>query len=92
MYKKLHLLLNETASTANGNQNGSSVENSERPNPQFDKVWVDTCLRTSNSRYEKLDADLRSYKSNSIKESIRRGHNDMGKHFLNTGNADLKMK
>ena len=33
-------------------------------------------------KLEKLDNDLKNYKSNSIKESIRRGHDDLGDHFL----------
>lgn len=36
-------------------------------------------------KLEKLDGDLKNYKSNSIKESIRRGHNEIGDHYVNCG-------
>ena len=84
MYKKLHVHLSESI-VSNGNRNGIENGASERQLPPFDKSWLETSSRASMARFEKLDADLRSYKSNSIKESIRRGHNDLGKHFLNIG-------
>ena len=43
-------------------------------------------------RFEKLDADLKNYKSNSIKESIRRGHDDLGDHFLDCGDLTSALK
>ncbi len=82
MYKKVHSMLSESGSAQNAHDiNGSS----DRTIPSMDKQWIETASRNASTRFEKLDSDLRSYKSNSIKESIRRGHSDMGKHFLNTG-------
>ncbi|CAF4328860.1 unnamed protein product, partial [Rotaria sordida] len=30
----------------------------------------------------KLDIDLRNFRTNSIKDSIHRGHDDLGDHYL----------
>lgn len=43
---------------------------------------MDTRNKKFQMKLEKLDNDLKNYKSNSIKESIRRGHDDLGDHFL----------
>ena len=37
---------------------------------------------------ERLDADLKNYRHNSIKESIRRGYDALGDHHMDCG--DLK--
>ena len=54
----------------------------ERTVPALDLSWVDTRNKKFQLKLEKLDNDLKNYKSNSIKESIRRGHDDLGDHFL----------
>lgn len=41
---------------------------------------------------EKLDTDLKNYKSNSIKESIRRGNDDLGDHHLDCGDLSNALK
>ncbi|KAG5833004.1 hypothetical protein ANANG_G00297260 [Anguilla anguilla] len=41
---------------------------------------------------EKLDTDLKNYKGNSIKESIRRGHDDLGDHYLDCGDLSNALK
>uniref|UniRef100_A0A336N0S5 CSON013862 protein n=1 Tax=Culicoides sonorensis TaxID=179676 RepID=A0A336N0S5_CULSO len=51
--------------------------------PAFDSMWVETKIKKAALKLEKLDNDLKNYKSNSIKESIRRGHDDLGDHYLN---------
>jgi len=43
-------------------------------------------------KLEKLDNDLKNYKSNSIKESIRRGHDDLGDHYLDCGDLTNALK
>lgn len=35
-------------------------------------MWIETMLKKSALKLEKLDNDLKNYRSNSIKESIRR--------------------
>ena len=42
--------------------------------------------------YEKLDQDLKSSKSNSIKESIRRGHDELGDYYLECGDLPNALK
>ena len=41
------------------------------------------------SQLERLDADLKNYRHNVIKESIRRGYDALGDHHLDCG--DLKL-
>lgn len=60
--------------------------------PAFDALWVETKTKKSALKLEKLDNDLKNYKSNSIKESIRRGHDDLGDHYLNCGELSNALK
>lgn len=53
--------------------------------PVFNASWVETTTQKAAMKLEKLDGDLKNYKSNSIKESIRRGHNEIGDHYVNCG-------
>lgn len=39
--------------------------------PAFDNQWVESTGKKAALKLEKLDTDLKNYKSNSIKESIR---------------------
>jgi len=39
--------------------------------PSIDRTWVENTSKHATSILEKLDIDLKNYKSNSIKESIR---------------------
>ncbi len=41
--------------------------------PVYDQNWVDQTTKRAQNKLEKLDTDLKHYKNNSIKESIRRG-------------------
>uniref|UniRef100_A0A336L7P9 CSON004563 protein n=1 Tax=Culicoides sonorensis TaxID=179676 RepID=A0A336L7P9_CULSO len=60
--------------------------------PAFDSMWVETKIKKAALKLEKLDNDLKNYKSNSIKESIRRGHDDLGDHYLNCGELSNALK
>lgn len=53
--------------------------------PIFNSSWVEATTQKSAMKLEKLDGDLKNYKSNSIKESIRRGHNEIGDHYVSCG-------
>lgn len=64
----------------------------ERTLPALDLNWVDTRNKKAQMKLEKLDNDLKNYKSNSIKESIRRGHDDLGDHFLDSGDLANALK
>jgi hypothetical protein len=41
--------------------------------PALDNQWIETTSKKAALKLEKLDTDLKNYKSNSIKESIRYG-------------------
>ncbi|EAT32478.1 AAEL011673-PA [Aedes aegypti] len=60
--------------------------------PSFDQAWVETKSKKSALKLEKLDCDLKNYRANSIKESIRRGHDDLGDHYLNCGDLSNALK
>ncbi|XP_055708747.1 COP9 signalosome complex subunit 1b [Phlebotomus papatasi] len=60
--------------------------------PTFDTIWADTKSKKAALKLEKLDNDLKNYRSNSIKESIRRGHDDLGDHYLNCGDLSNALK
>lgn len=47
--------------------------------------WVAKTQIIVEKRLEKLDAELKNYKSNCIKESIRRGYNETGDYYVNCG-------
>ena len=48
--------------------------------------------KSAQLKLERLDNDLKNYKSNSIKESIRRGQDDLGDHFLDGGDLANALK
>ncbi|XP_016839355.1 COP9 signalosome complex subunit 1 [Nasonia vitripennis] len=58
----------------------------------IDQMWVDTRSKKAAMKLEKFDTDLKNYKSNSIKESIRRGHDDLGDHYLDCGDLGNALK
>ncbi|XP_045211954.1 COP9 signalosome complex subunit 1-like [Mercenaria mercenaria] len=58
----------------------------------LDAQWIETTAKKAALKLEKLDTDLKNYKSNSIKESIRRGHDDLGDHYLDCGDLSNALK
>ncbi|GBL92056.1 COP9 signalosome complex subunit 1 [Araneus ventricosus] len=58
----------------------------------LDTQWIETKSKKAALKLEKLDTDLKNYKSNSIKESIRRGHDDLGDHYLDCGDLSNALK
>ncbi|ESO84218.1 hypothetical protein LOTGIDRAFT_184282 [Lottia gigantea] len=60
--------------------------------PALDTQWIETTAKKAALKLEKLDTDLKNYKSNSIKESIRRGHDDLGDHYLDCGDLSNALK
>nr|CAD7266669.1 unnamed protein product [Timema shepardi] len=60
--------------------------------PTLDLMWVESKSKKAALKLEKLDTDLKNYKSNSIKESIRRGHDDLGDHYLDCGDLSNALK
>nr|XP_026689416.1 COP9 signalosome complex subunit 1 [Ciona intestinalis] len=60
--------------------------------PTLDQFWVEQTSKHASTLLEKLDIDLKNCKSNSIKESIRRGFDDLGSHYLNMGDLSNALK
>ncbi|XP_017795862.1 PREDICTED: COP9 signalosome complex subunit 1 [Habropoda laboriosa] len=58
----------------------------------LDQAWVDSRSKKAALKLEKFDTDLKNYRSNSIKESIRRGHDDLGDHYLDCGDLIHALK
>lgn len=64
----------------------------ESESAQTDENWVESESKKAAIKLEHLDTDLKNYKSNSIKESIRRGHDDVGDHYLDCGDLNNALK
>lgn len=47
--------------------------------------WIEDRKRQASLILETLDKDLKSFRSHSIKESIRRGYDDLGDHYMKCG-------
>ncbi|XP_057310439.1 COP9 signalosome complex subunit 1-like [Hydractinia symbiolongicarpus] len=77
-------IMTKLADAAN-NEDGNSASD-------FDTHWVETTNKKAELKLEKLDQDLKTYKHNSIKESIRRGHDDLGDHYLDMGDFSNALK
>lgn len=70
----------------------SSLQSTSQDLPAFDGTWVEATSKKGAHKLEKLDNDLKNYRMNSIKESIRRGHDDIGDHHLNSGDLSNALK
>jgi COP9 signalosome complex subunit 1 len=60
--------------------------------PKLNFCKINKLTASLSRQLEKLDTDLKNYKSNSIKESIRRGHDDLGDHYLDSGDLSNALK
>ncbi|KAK3734538.1 hypothetical protein QZH41_010394, partial [Actinostola sp. cb2023] len=60
--------------------------------PAVETTWVETTSKKSALKLEKLDTDLKNCKTNSIKESVRRGHDDLGDHYFECGDLNNALK
>lgn len=104
MYRVLHKKLNDICVNSNG-AGGANASGGPLPDiaaqpalaaqgdlPVFDQSWVETKSKKAALKLEKLDSDLKNFKSSSIKESIRRGHDDLGDHYLSCGDLSNALK
>ncbi|KAI9750111.1 MAG: hypothetical protein M1815_002029 [Lichina confinis] len=55
------------------------------PEAEPDRSWVETTTKESEAAAERMEAELKRYKNNLIKESIRMGNEDLGLHYQGTG-------
>ncbi|KAA8568383.1 hypothetical protein EYC84_007419 [Monilinia fructicola] len=59
------------------------------PEAQRDNEWIDVTNKVNAAETARLEAQLKGYKNNLIKESIRMGNEDLGKHYEATGQLAL---
>ncbi|KAJ8098737.1 26S proteasome subunit RPN7-domain-containing protein [Lipomyces tetrasporus] len=55
------------------------------PRATVDAAWVDEVTKATRSTGDKLELELKSYKNNLIKESIRMGNSELGDFYLSIG-------
>ncbi|KAF9768724.1 hypothetical protein IL306_013923 [Fusarium sp. DS 682] len=61
----------------------------DEPEAQKDQAWIDRVERENKAETTRLEAQLKQYRHNLIKESIRMGNEDLGQHFEKTGYLDV---
>ncbi|KAI0014195.1 26S proteasome subunit RPN7-domain-containing protein [Xylariaceae sp. FL0662B] len=55
------------------------------PEARWDEAWVATTSKANKEETRRLEAQLKGYKNNLVKESIRIGHRDLGEHLESIG-------
>ncbi|KAL5018991.1 hypothetical protein ScPMuIL_004713 [Solemya velum] len=90
LYQQIHRKLSEAITSAPSLPD--AVVGAIYSIPALDTQWIETTAKKAALKLEKLDTDLKNYKSNSIKESIRRGHDDLGDHHLDCGDLSNALK
>ncbi|KAG9246270.1 COP9 signalosome-like protein complex subunit 1 [Calycina marina] len=55
------------------------------PEAKNDQVWCEQSERENQAKSAHLEAQLKSYKNNLIKESVRMGNEDLGNHYQSIG-------
>lgn len=58
------------------------------PEAQKDNGWMENTERANKAETARLETELKGYKNNLIKESIRMGHEDLGRHFEKIGSLN----
>lgn len=86
MYREVMTRLTEIFNQEDG---GASAPGQQ---PDIDNHWLESTTKRAIQKLDKLDQDLKTYKNNSIKESIRRGHDDLGDHYLDCGDFSNALK
>jgi len=89
MYTQIHRKFQETAQSS---VLPPAVAGIVHNIPALDQQWMESTAKKAALKLEKLDTDLKNYKANSIKESIRRGHDDLGDHYLDMGDLSNALK
>ncbi|KAK3091694.1 hypothetical protein FSP39_021926 [Pinctada imbricata] len=90
LYQQIHRKLHEAVTSSSSLPD--AVAGAVHSVPPLDTQWIETTSKKAALKLEKLDTDLKNYKSNSIKESIRRGHDDLGDHYLDYGDLSNALK
>ncbi|XP_052376001.1 COP9 signalosome complex subunit 1-like [Oncorhynchus keta] len=90
VYEEIHRRLTDAKRQAQGVPD--AVPDGPAEAPLLDTAWAESTRKKALLKLEKLDTDLKNYKGNSIKESIRRGHDDLGDHYLDCGDLSNALK
>ncbi|CCG83100.1 putative COP9 signalosome subunit 1 [Taphrina deformans PYCC 5710] len=59
---------------------------------QLDTTWLRTSSKKATAITDKLEQELKAYKNNLIKESIRMGQQDIANHYVNTGDLTSALR
>ncbi|KAI6082882.1 26S proteasome subunit RPN7-domain-containing protein [Hypoxylon rubiginosum] len=60
----------------------------DEPEAVFDQAWVTSTEKSNKVETHRLEAELKGYKNNLVKESIRIGHRDLGEHLEAIGDLN----
>ncbi|XP_033211756.1 COP9 signalosome complex subunit 1 isoform X3 [Belonocnema kinseyi] len=90
LYLSLHRRLTQALNTPG--LPDVAAQSTSQDLPVIDQTWMESRSKKAALKLEKFDTDLKNYKSNSIKESIRRGHDDLGDHYLDCGDLANALK
>ncbi|KAH7354189.1 COP9 signalosome complex subunit 1 [Plectosphaerella cucumerina] len=63
-----------------------SIVAPKEPEAIFDQAWADRVTKEAQEETHRLEQQLKGYKNNLIKESIRMGNEDLGRHYERIGN------
>ena len=55
------------------------------PDAVYDQVWADKTASTNAATTKRLDSEMKVYKNNLVKDSIRMAHEEIGRHLEETG-------
>ncbi|EEP76704.1 hypothetical protein UREG_01553 [Uncinocarpus reesii 1704] len=58
----------------------------------IDTEWIEQTLKDVQADTDRLEHELKGYKNNLIKESIRMGNEDLGQHYHETGDLNAASK
>ncbi|KAK4214514.1 COP9 signalosome complex subunit 1 [Rhypophila decipiens] len=58
------------------------------PEATFDQAWIDVTETSNRNETHRLTTELKGYKNNLVKESIRMGNEDLGKHLESIGDLN----
>ncbi|RYO58541.1 COP9 signalosome complex subunit 1 [Alternaria arborescens] len=64
----------------------------QEPASVTDTAWVEKKTREVREEHDRLEHELKSYKNNLIKESIRMGNEDLGHFYYDTGDFSNALK
>ncbi|KAJ3214859.1 hypothetical protein HDU67_001124 [Dinochytrium kinnereticum] len=68
------------------------LSTSHLPLMDMDTEWMESTSRYIRSQQDKLEMELKNYKNNLIKESIRMGHQDLGDLYFESGDFQNSLK